>query len=159
MGEQASIRRESPVALLEMKLVAWMKQQPEWLHIVSLPRQQRRAAMRELANRLYTIPLADTSDSLPRAAKRSRAYKGFVRVAEQTQAKASELSALAQASLEEAKASVALDREGEAQTVAVSRLPELPDQADAESDGLAEEAPAVERDDAERTEPAAVDEA
>lgn len=69
-GEAAIITKESPVALLLLKLEAWMVVQPEWLLIVNLPRQQRRAAMRELANRLYTIPIMDGANTVPRVVRR-----------------------------------------------------------------------------------------
>lgn len=134
----AAIRRETPVALLLLKLEAWMKQQPEWLSIVALPRQQRRAAMRELANRLYTIPTADTGPTLTRETKRSKNYKGFLRVAEQKAAR----NALAEALLmEEAQASVALDKgDVGTQSVEPSPDPEGDVKADVELAKEAEEA-------------------
>lgn len=69
-ADVASITRESPVALLELKLQEWLKVQPEWLLIVAMPRQQRRAAMRELANRLYTIPMMDAANTPSRQVRR-----------------------------------------------------------------------------------------
>lgn len=141
-GEQASIKRESPVALLLLKLEAWMVVQPEWLLIVNMPRQQRRAAMKELANRLYTIPELDASPApgLNRKVRRGKPMKGFTRLAEQKAARDAELgalTALAQASLmEEAAASVALDGE----TQSVQPDPEGDVKADVEQAKEAEEA-------------------
>ena len=56
-----------PIESLTRKLAAWVKQQPEWLAIVVLPRGPRRACMRRLASVLYTIPTSDAQDGLPRS--------------------------------------------------------------------------------------------
>ncbi len=115
-GETATIKRESPIALLLLKLEAWMVQQPEWLEIVNMPRQQRRAAMRELANRLYTIPQMDGVNTVPRQLRR-KVTKEMVSAAkeEERQRQALLKQMLADALLREARASVALD--GETQSV------------------------------------------
>lgn len=73
MVEKAILKRESPVALLELKFLSWIQVQPEWLLIVAMPRQQRRAAMKELAARLYTIPIMDGSITVPRVIRRKAA--------------------------------------------------------------------------------------
>lgn len=70
VGEVAALKRDNPVALLEQKFLGWVVQQPEWLAIVAMPRQQRRAAMKELANRLYTIPVMDGANTIPRVVRR-----------------------------------------------------------------------------------------
>lgn len=69
-GDVAALRKDNPVALLEEKFIGWVTQQPEWLAIVAMPRQQRRASMKELANRLYTIPVMDGTHTVPRQVKR-----------------------------------------------------------------------------------------
>ena len=55
-----------PIESLTRKLVAWVKQQPEWLAIVVLPRGPRRACMRRLASVLCTIPTSGAQDGLSR---------------------------------------------------------------------------------------------
>ncbi len=71
MSSEANILvKGSPIDLLVVKLEAWMVQQPEWLHIVNMPRPQRRAAMKALANRLYTIPIMDGVNTIPRTVRR-----------------------------------------------------------------------------------------
>lgn len=103
--EVASLRKESPVALLELKLKEWMVQQNEWLLIVNMPRQQRRAAMKELANRLYTIPTMDGVNTVPRQVRR-KAAKQLAHAAmtgqltEQVQEALLEAARLEEASLE-----------------------------------------------------------
>lgn len=69
----AALQKGTPLDLLVLKLEAWMTQQPEWLMIVALPRPQRRAAMKELAGRLYTIPIMDGANTVPRQVRRKTA--------------------------------------------------------------------------------------
>jgi hypothetical protein len=115
MSDVGIVTRGAPVALLEEKLKAWMLQQPEWLLIVNMPRQQRRAAMRELANRLYTIPIMDGANTIPRVVRR-KAAKSLAHAAKTGQLTEQVQSALLEAAMmEEAVASVALD--GETQSV------------------------------------------
>ncbi len=78
--EPGILKGNDPVVLLEHKLLAWMTQQPEWLQIMALPRQQRRASMKALANRLYTIPVLDGANTVPRAVQR-KAKKQLARAA------------------------------------------------------------------------------
>ncbi len=69
-GDVAALKKDNPVVQLEQKFLGWVTQQPEWLAIVAMPRQQRRAAMKELANRLYTIPVMDGVNTIPRVVRR-----------------------------------------------------------------------------------------
>lgn len=78
--EPAILKKNDPVVLLEHKLKLWMMQQPEWLQIMALPRQQRRAAMKALANRLYTIPVMDGVNTVPRVVRR-KAQKQLAKAA------------------------------------------------------------------------------
>ena len=78
--EPAILKGDDPVVKLEHKLIAWMKQQPEWLQIMALPRQQRRASMKALANRLYTIPVMDGVNTVPRVVRR-KAQKQLAKAA------------------------------------------------------------------------------
>lgn len=48
-----SIKRGTPVDLLIEKFVAWLQEQPEYVSVLQMPRQQRRAAQRALADRLF----------------------------------------------------------------------------------------------------------
>ena len=72
-GEASILVKATPVALLELKFQEWLKVQPEWLLIVNMSRQQRRAAMKELANKLYTIPIMDGVNTVPRVIRRKAA--------------------------------------------------------------------------------------
>jgi len=112
--DTAAITRESPIALLILKLEGWMVQQPEWLLIVALPRQQRRAAMKELANRLYTIPMMDGVNTVPRQLRRKvkkQVSTEAVSLLREGQQSASDVlgAVLRESMLREAEASVALD--------------------------------------------------
>lgn len=79
-GGDAVLRREDPLVRLVTDLQTWMVSRPEWLLIVAMPRQQRRAAMKELANRLYTIPIMDGLNTVPRQVRR-KASKQLARAA------------------------------------------------------------------------------
>jgi|SRR3990172_6631806 len=133
MSDVASLPRESPVALLELKLKAWMVQQPEWLLIVAMSRQERRAAMRELANRLYTIPIMDGSNTVPRVVRRKAARAlGHAaktgQLTEQVQAALVEAAQLAevQAEIEEKLAEVVLEGLTPGERDAVENGPAVP---------------------------------
>lgn len=67
-----TIEKGTPVHLLLLKFDAWLKVQPEWVAIMASPRTTRRAAAKELANRLYTIPTvaASTVSDVPKALKK-----------------------------------------------------------------------------------------
>jgi hypothetical protein len=134
------IRRESPVALLELKLQKWMVQQPEWLLIVNMPRQQRRAAMRELANRLYSIPIMDGVNTVPRQVRR-KAAKKLAHAAVTGQITEQVREALEEVVLREAEATVALDHSEDAQTIAIE--PSLDPEGDVKADLEAAKAAAV----------------
>jgi hypothetical protein len=48
-----TIVKGTPVDLLIEKFVAWLQEQPEYVQVLQMPRQQRRAAQRALADRLF----------------------------------------------------------------------------------------------------------
>lgn len=115
-SEVSALRRDNPVVQLEEKFRGWVVQQPEWLLIVNMPRQQRRAAMRELANRLYTIPVMDGVNTVNRQVRRdikkklARAAVQGVMTEEIAQAVATVVAQEEGVALSEAAASVSLDK-------------------------------------------------
>lgn len=64
------LEKGTPTELLLLKFEQWLIQQPEWLAILALPRQQRRAACRTLADALYRVPSGDLSNTMPRVVRR-----------------------------------------------------------------------------------------
>lgn len=104
----AALKRDNPVVRLEEKFKGWVMQQPEWLAIVAMPRPERRAAMKELASRLYTIPTMDGVNTVPRQTRR------MVERAVQKQVEQVQEALAARALLLEAAASTALDGETQA---------------------------------------------
>jgi hypothetical protein len=123
MVEKAALPRSSPVARLEAKFVEWFKLQPEWVEITVLPRQQRRAMMRELAARLYSVPIEDGFNTVPKQVRRkaAKALAHAVKTEAITEMVSEALleAARREALVAEAEASVALDGE----TIAVTTIP------------------------------------
>lgn len=75
MAENAALSRENPVATLVEKFKVWVQEQPEWLVLIQMERHERRAGMRELAQRLYTIPTLDAANTVPRVVRRKAAQQ------------------------------------------------------------------------------------
>jgi hypothetical protein len=80
MAEEAPLKRDDPVVTLVEKFKAWVQEQPEWLVLIQLDRHARRAGMKELASRLYTIATMDAANTVPRVVRR-KAAKQLSRVA------------------------------------------------------------------------------
>lgn len=104
-GDRA--RLASPVLELQEKFKRWLLVQPEWLHIVNMPRPERRAAMKELANQLYTIPIMDGVNTVPRQVRR-KAAKQLAHVARTEQASELVTEAIEKALRDEAAKAEAL---------------------------------------------------
>ncbi len=71
--ESAVLAPDNPITVLMRKAAEFLTSQPEWGIIIELPRQERRAAMKELAQRLYTLPIMDGLNTIPRQMRRKAA--------------------------------------------------------------------------------------
>lgn len=135
-SDVASLKKDDPVAQLETKFTKWVVQQPEWLHLLALPRQQRRAGMKELANRLYTIPLMDSVNTPNRVQKR-KAMKTVAHAVRTGQVEGIIRDALAKAAFEEAASSEVEEVEPsdfEGTVPVVGELEEVDEEQDESSD-------------------------
>jgi hypothetical protein len=72
-GGEAALPKGDPVSDLATKAIEWLVEQDEWRALAELPRQQRRASMKELAQRLYTLPIMDGINTVPRQVRRKAA--------------------------------------------------------------------------------------
>jgi hypothetical protein len=72
-GGEAALPKGDPVGDLATKTIEFLVEQDEWRELAELPRPQRRAAMKELAQRLYTLPIMDGINTVPRQVRRKAA--------------------------------------------------------------------------------------